>query len=81
MVAGADTHPGGEGPGSIKQYWITGAGRAKWVNSPTPWRTLYSHLVKHMSSGMAERCASQWFFEVFGIWSGHRKGQNPAGPG
>lgn len=81
MALGTDTNPGGEGPGSIKDYWIHGAGLAKWADSPTPWRTLYSHLVKHMSSGMAERCASQWFHEVFGIWSGERKGKNPLGPG
>lgn len=81
MAAGADTHAGGEGPGSIKWYWVRGAGLQKWVGSPTPWRTLYGHLVKHMSSGMAERCASAWFHEVFGIWSGERKGQNPTGPG
>lgn len=80
-IGGADLHPGGEGPGSIKWYWTKGAGLAKWKTSPTPWRTLYSHLIKHMSKGMAERVTSQWFFEVFGYYSGSRKGKNPVGPG
>jgi hypothetical protein len=81
MALGTDTHPGGEGPGSIKWWWTKGPGLQRWVSSPTPWRTLYSQLKEHMSDDMAKRCASEWFHEVFGIWSGERKGQNPLGPG
>lgn len=81
MALGADTNPGGEGPGSIKWWWVHGEGRARWVGSPHPWTALYTQLKKHMSDGMAKRCASEWFHEVFGIWSGERKGDNPMGPG
>lgn len=81
MAGGADTHLGGEGPGSIKWYWTKGEGLSKWAASPHPWTTLYRLLSPHMSQEMAKRVASQWFFEVFGIWSGERKGQNPLGPG
>lgn len=81
MAAGADTNPGGEGPGSIKWYWTKGGGLMKWVGSPHPWTTLYGLLKPHMSDNMAKRCASQWFYETFGYWPGHRKGDNPVGPG
>lgn len=81
MAAGADVNPGGEGPGSIKWYWTKGKGLAKWAPTPHPWTALYSQLRKHMSDAMAKRVASAWFKEVFGIWSGERKGKNPAGPG
>ncbi len=62
-------------------YWTKGPGLAKWVSSPTPWRTLRGHLIKYMSPGMADRATSRWFHEVFGYYSGHRKGKNPVGPG
>lgn len=79
MVLGHDTHLGGE---KLHHYWTRDPrGLAKWVHSPHPWTALYNHLVKHMNSEMAKRCASAWFKEVFGIWSGERKGQNPWGPG
>jgi hypothetical protein len=81
MVAGTDTHVGGEGPGSLKWYWTRGEGLAKWAPTPHPWTALYTHLQKFMGPSMAKRAASLWFFEVFGLWSGERKGRNPVGPG
>jgi len=78
---GADTHPGGEGPGSIKWWWTKGPGLQRWASTPHPWTALYTQLKPHMSDDKAKRCASAWFHEVFGIWSGERKGENPAGPG
>lgn len=62
-------------------YWTKGEGLAKWVSSPHPWTTLYTHLLKYMSPARAKRTASQWFKDVFGIWPGERKGDNPFGPG
>lgn len=67
--------------GYLKWYWTRGPGLAKWAASPKPWTTLYGHLVKFMLPGMAKRVTSAWFEEVFGIWSGERKGKNPLGPG
>lgn len=61
----------------LKQYWLHGAGAAKW----TTWTQLYNHLKKHMADELAKRVAAQWFHDRYGIWPGHQKGENPAGPG
>lgn len=65
----------------LKRYWTKGPGLAKWAKSAHPWTTLKNHLLKYVGPGRAERMAAEWFHEVFGIWPGHRKGKNPAGPG
>lgn len=65
----------------LKRYWTRGEGLKKWIDSPHPWTALYRHLVKFVGSARAKRIASEWFFEVFGYWSGSRKGKNPRGPG
>lgn len=65
----------------LKHYWTRGEGLAKWATKPHPWTALFRHLRKHVGSARAKRIASQWFKEVFGIWPGERKGQNPVGPG
>ncbi|HTI19967.1 MAG TPA: hypothetical protein VL652_03190, partial [Kutzneria sp.] len=51
-------------------YWTKGPGLAKWVESPTPWTTLYHHLLKYMAPGKAKRVTSAWFTEVMGFSSG-----------
>lgn len=76
-----DTKPGDGNARRLKRWWTKGEGRKKWVGSAHPWTTLRNHLAKRMPIGMAERTASQWFKEVFGIWPGERKGNNPVGPG
>lgn len=73
-----DTHPGDN---QLKTYWTRGAGLAKWADSPHPWTALYDHLKKYVGPARAKRIASQWFHDVFGIWPGERKGDNPLGPG
>lgn len=78
MVAGADVTPGND---QLHHYWTRGEGLHKWVDSPHPWTALYHHLVKYMNPEMAKRCASAWFHEVTGLWSGERKGKNPIGRG
>lgn len=79
MALGHDTHLGGE---QLHHYWTRDPrGLAKWAGSAHPWTSLYTHLVKHMTSAMAKRCASAWFHEVFGFWPGSRGGKNPVGPG
>ncbi len=75
----ANPKPGSRG--YLKWYWTKGPGLAKWAASPHPWTALHRHLVKHMGLVMAKRTASQWFHDVFGIWPGERKGDNPFGPG
>lgn len=78
MAAGQDVTPGRD---ELHHYWTRGPGLAKWAESPKPWTTLRDHLLKYMNPGMADRCASKWFQEVFGYSSGSRKGHNPVGPG
>jgi hypothetical protein len=77
-AAGHDVTPGHD---ELHHWWTKGSGLARWVGSPHPWTTLRDQLLEHVPLAKANRMASKWFFEVFGIWSGERKGQNPVGPG
>lgn len=77
-AAGHDTTPGHD---ELHHYWTRGPGLAKWAESPTPWTTLYHHLLKYMSPERAKRAASAWFHEIKGYWPGDQKGKNPVGPG
>lgn len=81
LVDVPDPEPATEARYNIKDYWIHGEGRAKWVGKPHPWTALYHHLVKHMPPEQAKRTAAQWHKDVFGIWPGEKKGKNPLGPG
>lgn len=72
---------GGGNAGQLKQYWTKGEGLAKWADSPHPWTALRDQLLKYLSPERADQTASQWFHDVFGYWSGDRKGTNPVGPG
>jgi HK97 family phage portal protein len=67
----------------LHAYWTKGEGLAKWVDHPHPWTALYGHLKrgKGLTDEQAKHIASQWFHDVFGIWPGERKGDNPVGPG
>lgn len=69
------------GDNRLKHYWTRGKGLRKWATSAHPWTALYRHLVKHVGPERAKRMASQWFRDVFGLWSGERRGANPVGPG
>jgi len=75
---GHDVTPGHD---ELHHYWTRGEGLAKWAESPTPWSTLVAHLTRHVGPEKAKVFASKWFKEVFGYWSGSRKGANPVGPG
>jgi len=72
---------GGHDDQQLHHYWTRGEGLAKWADHPHPWTALRDHLIKYVGPGRAERMASEWFHEVFGIWPGEREGDNPAGPG
>lgn len=61
--------------------WTQGPGLAKWRASPTPWRTLRSHLIKYVPASYVDRVVSQWFHDATGIWPAERKGDNPLGKG
>lgn len=78
-AAGHDVTPGND---ELHHYWTRSPeGLAKWRSSPTPWSTLVAHLTRHVGPEKAKIFASKWFKEVFGYWSGSRKGKNPVGPG
>jgi 2'-5' RNA ligase len=57
----------------LKDYWLHGAGLAKWAASAHPWTALYRHLRKHVGAPRAKRIASQWFHDHFGYWPGDRR--------
>jgi len=77
-AAGHDVTPGND---ELHHYWTKGPGLMRWRGSPTPWTTLVALLTEHVGVHKAKIFASKWFWEVFGIWSGERKGSNPLGPG
>lgn len=58
----------------LNQYWTAGEGRAKWANSPTPYRTLLALLKKYMSSAKAHGLAAEYYHIVFGKWPGKHGG-------
>jgi hypothetical protein len=65
----------------LHHYWTRGEGLAKWAKSPHPWTALFRHLRKYVGAERAKRMAAQWHKEVFGIWPGEKRGDNPFGPG
>ena len=82
MVAGRAVTPNEiSGAERLKRYWAYGAGRQKWINSPTPYRTLRALLEKYVSPRVADGLAANIFHMATGMWPGERKGKNPAGPG
>jgi hypothetical protein len=60
---------GGNGE-QLKRYWTKGEGLAKWAESPTPFRTLVSHLVKYVKD--PEGLAAEYYHAVFGVWPGRK---------
>jgi hypothetical protein len=50
----ADAKPGDGNAKNLHQYWVYGAGRAKW----NTWAELYHHLRKFMIDEMAKRTAA-----------------------
>jgi phage portal protein BeeE len=70
----------------FEAYWTTGEGLGRWRFHPHPWTRLRSLLrqirLKHGRGPRdPEGLASTYFRKVFGYWPGHRKGDNPVGPG
>jgi phage portal protein BeeE len=61
----------------LKEYWLRGEGLARWAT----WTQLYNHLREHVGDERAKRIAAEWYHERYGIWPGHKKGDNPTGPG
>lgn len=76
-----DAKPGDGNARKLHDYWVRGAGREKWINSPHPWTALYEHLKKYLPAPIAKRTAAQWYHDATGHWPAERGGKNPAGKG
>lgn len=76
MAAGIDTSPGVGASAKLNAYWVSGEGRAKWADSPTPYRTLLALLLKFMSSDKAHGLAAEYYRLVFGRWPGKGHGHD-----
>lgn len=70
-AAGHDVTPGHD---QLHHYWTADPkGRARWVDSPTPWTTLEHLLEEHVEPEMAKRLAASFFHDVFHYWPGDDK--------
>lgn len=84
---GPDEPPGhvaaaaADGIDEFELYWTRGKGLGRWAASLHPWTTLVRLLKKHKGIRDPKGLASHYFHVVFGFWPGHRKGDNPVGPG
>jgi hypothetical protein len=65
----------------FQKYWTRGKGLGRWAAGLHPWTTLVRLLKKHKGIRDPKGLASHYFHVVFGFWPGHRKGENPVGPG
>lgn len=65
----------------FQAYWTRGKGLARWAGGLHPWTTLVRLLRKHKKIRDPKALAAHYFHVVFGFWPGHRKGENPVGPG
>jgi len=82
---GHDVTPGHD---ELHHWWTKGPGLARWVGSPTQFRTLRAELAKatkgKLPPGELDRMAASWVHEVTGFWPGsdmHRvlEGGKPRG--
>jgi hypothetical protein len=71
------TRKHGGNAATLRHYWTKGEGLAKWAESPTPFRTLVSHLVKYVKD--PEGLAAEYYHAVFGRWPGPSKGPKKKG--
>lgn len=51
---------------ALRDYWVMGAGLARWVTAPQPLAVLYAHLTKYMPAAKAKWSALAWFEEAMG---------------
>ncbi len=82
MTAAAGTDDMKAAP--LRRYWTRGKGLARWAANPHPYTALVKNLeteIKTMAPAQIKGLAANYFRDVFGIWPGERKGDNPVGPG
>jgi hypothetical protein len=71
------TRKHGGNAATLRHYWTKGEGLVKWAGSPTPFRTLVSHLVKYVKD--PEGLAAEYYHDVFGHWPGPKFGKGGKG--
>lgn len=76
-AAGHDVTPGHD---ELHHYWVEGKGRHLWVDSPTPWRTLFALVTKAVEEHdrkvppeVIKTWVSRWFIEAKGYAAGSDK--------
>lgn len=57
----------------LKFYWSKGKGLPKWINSPTPYRTLRALLSKYVSARVLDGLTANIFYLATGHYPGQRK--------
>jgi hypothetical protein len=67
-----DPNPGMGASRKLNEWWITGEG-SDWKASPTPYRTLRSRLLQHMSIEKASGLAAEYFHAALGYWPGSKQ--------
>jgi hypothetical protein len=77
MVAGRAVTPGEHADADrLKEYWAHGDGRKLWIDSPHPYATLHTLLLKYVSPAVADGLAANIFKLATGEYPGQRaKGQ------
>jgi hypothetical protein len=58
----------------LKEYWAHGEGAAKWITSPTPFRTLRGHLAKYVHRpDELDGLTANIYKMALGHWPGKQK--------
>lgn len=59
----------------LKDYWAHGKGLAKWIGSPTPYRTLRAELSKYVPPGHElDGLTANIYHMATGKWPGKKRG-------
>ncbi len=67
------TPQGQAGEARLKNYWAFQEGRAKWIGSPTPYRTLRALLAKYVSPKVLDGLTANIFKLATGHYPSQRK--------
>lgn len=67
-----DAAPGDGQAGRLKRWWALGEGRARWIGSPTPFRTLRAML---LSKGVPKRQVDGLTANIMKLATGRYPGQ------
>ena len=68
-----DTRPGDGDAARLKRWWAYGEGRQRWINSPTPFRTLHALLkAKGVPSRQVDGLTANIMHMATGLYPGQR---------